>query len=198
MTYAKLNLDAIRQFGSVDDSISMAPVGTTLPTALLAADAALPAPWIEVGWNSEDGYTFSPNDSTDKRKGHQGHEIYKTIMTESNTEFSFVALETSLTTFSIQWDIKKSEDLAAGGGPGKPATQLTLSSARSIKSVALAVRTWSEGYQYMYLIPRFEIGERSEYKLSATEDTAFNVKGTIIGNVTLITDDPAIKNGLKL
>lgn len=38
MTYAKLNASEILQFGSDDDAVALAPVGTPLPTNLTAID----------------------------------------------------------------------------------------------------------------------------------------------------------------
>ena len=104
MTYANINIDQVLQFGSDDDDVSLAPVGTALPTDLTSMDPA----FKEIGLINEDGMSFTPSDSVDKRKCHQGHRVYKTKMTESETGFSFIALQSNLQTLGIQWNIKKS------------------------------------------------------------------------------------------
>lgn len=180
MTYANIKIEQVLQFGSDDDDISFAPVGTTLPSDLENLNAA----FKEIGLLNEDGVTFTPSDSVDKRKGHQGHRVYKTVMTESDTGLSFVALQSNLQTLGIQWKIKKSSKA------GNVSTHV-LSNARDVEAYAIAVRAWANGHMYLWACSRFEIGERSEYKISATEDTAYSVTGTFTADVIFITDDPA-------
>ena len=181
MSYAKLNLNQILQFGSDDDDVSLAPIGTALPTNLTDA---LDEKFVEVGWINEDGMTFSPDDSVDKRKAHQGHRIYRTVMTDSSTDFSFIALQANLQTLKLQWKVKESKKEAAH-------SVHTLSNARDIDAYAIVIRAQANGHKYLWACPRFEVGERDEYKISATDDAATNVKGTFSDNITFITDDPA-------
>lgn len=180
MTYANIKIDEVLQFGSDDDDVSFAPVGTELPTDLTTIDQA----FKEIGLINEDGMTFSPSDSVDKRKGHQGHRVYKTVMTESDTGFSFIALQSNLQTLGIQWNIKKSSK------QGGVSTHV-LSNARDITTFAIVIRVYANGHKYLWACSRFEIGERNEYKLAATEDTAYAVNGTFVADIVFITDDPA-------
>ena len=180
MTYANINIDQVLQFGSDDDDVSLAPVGTALPTDLTSMDPA----FKEIGLINEDGMSFTPSDSVDKRKCHQGHRVYKTKMTESETGFSFIALQSNLQTLGIQWNIKKSSK------QGGVSTHV-MSNARDVTTFAIVIRVYANGHTYLWACSRFEIGERSEFKLSATEDTAYSVSGTFTGDVILITDDPA-------
>ena len=180
MTYANIKIDQVLQFGSDDDDVSFAPIGTTLPTDLTTLDPA----FKEIGLLNEDGLTIAPSDSVDKRKGHQGHRVYKTIMTESDTGLSFIALQSNLQTLGLQWKIKKSSKA------GSVSTHV-LSNARDVEAFAIVVRVYANGHTYLWASARFEIGERSEFKLSATEDTAYTITGTFTADVVFITDDPA-------
>lgn len=180
MTYANVNIDQVLQFGSDDDDVSFAPLGTTLPTDLTTLDPA----FKEIGLINEDGMQFSPSDSVDKRKGHQGHRVYKTVMTESDTAFSFVALQSNLQTLGLQWKILESK---------KTGTVSThkLSNARDVLAQAICIRARANGHKYLWACSRYEIGERKEFKIAATEDTAYQIEGTFTADVIFITDDPA-------
>lgn len=182
MTYAKLNAAEILQFGSDDDDVSLAPIGTPLPTDLETLNAA----FIEVGWINSDNETFSPSDSVEKRRGHQGNRVYKTVMTESSTDFKFVALQSNYHTLRLQWKVKSSKEV------GGVSTHV-LSNARDIDAYAIVIRAYANGYKYLWACSRFEVGERDEFKLSGTEDTAYSVSGTFTEDIIFITDDPAFK-----
>lgn len=183
MTYAKLNVNEVLQFGSDDDSVALAPVGTALPASL---DAELDKAFVEVGWINEDGMTFAPDDSVDKRKAHQGHRIYRTVMTDSSTDFKFVALQANLQTLALQWHVKSSKKDAGG----KFSTHV-LSNARTIDAYAIVVKAYANGHSYIWASSRFEVGERDDYKISATDDAATQVSGTFAADIVFITDDPA-------
>lgn len=182
MTYAKLNVAEVLQYGSDDDYVALAPVGTAMPTAIGALDPA----FVEVGWINEDGMTFAPDDSVEKRKAYQGHRVYRTTMTDSSTDFTFIALQANLQTLKLQWKVKSSQKDAAG----KISTHV-LSNARDIDAYAIAIGAYANGHTYIWACPRFEVGERSDYTLSSSEDAATSVKGTFADNITFITDDPA-------
>ncbi|WP_017178170.1 hypothetical protein [Actinomyces timonensis] len=182
MTYAKLDATQILQFGSDDDAVALAPLGTQLPTDL----SALTDPWKEVGWINEDGMKFSPDDSVDKRKAHQGHRVYRTVMTDSSTDFEFIALQSNYQTLSLQWKIKNTD--TQGG-----ITTHTMSNARDIDACAIAVTVKANGHTYVYACSRFEVGERSEFTINATDDAAYSIKGTFASDIILITDDPNMK-----
>nr|WP_300338835.1 hypothetical protein [Actinomyces sp.] len=182
MTYAMLNAEQILQFGSDDDSVALAPVGTELPTSLTNVNAA----FKEVGWLNEDGMGFTPSDSVDKRKGHQGHRVYRTVMTDSSTDFKFTALQSNYQTLALQWNVK--EVKTADG-----VTTARLSNARDVDAFAIVIRAYANGHSYLWACSRFEVGERDEMTLSATDDTAYAITGTFAADVVFITDDPAYK-----
>ena len=183
MTYAKINIGQVLQFGSDDDDVSLAPIGTALPTDLTSP---LDPKFQEVGLLNSDGLTIKPSDSVDKRKGHQGNRVYKKIMTDSDTDLSFIALQSNLQTLGLQWQIKSSTKDAGG----KFSTHV-LSNARKVDAYAIVVRVYANGHTYLWACSRFEIGERNELKFSNTEDTAYAVNGTFVTDIIFITDDPA-------
>ncbi|QHO91921.1 hypothetical protein CWT12_12240 [Actinomyces sp. 432] len=182
MTYALLNAEQVLQFGSDDDFVALAPVGTPMPTSIDKMDPA----FVEVGWIGQDTQVFTPSDSVEKRRGHQGNRVYKTRMTESSVDFSFVALQSNLQTLGLQWQIKESSE--TGG-----VSRHVLSAANDITEVAIVISAKANGHTYVWACPKYEIGERSDFTLSGTQDTAYTITGTFTEDVILVTDDPNFK-----
>ena len=104
------NADNARVYGSDYDSVYLAPIGTALPTSI---DDPLDPAFEAVGWLNEDGIKQSPSGSKTKLRGHQGGRVVRTRMTETGTEFAFVALETKRQTESL-WEDQKSATVANG------------------------------------------------------------------------------------
>ena len=72
-------------------AVYIAPLGTTVPTDLTAD---LPAPWTDLGWVGEDGFTYSAQRSVTKHKSFGG-ETVKTTQDSFESTFRFALLETS-------------------------------------------------------------------------------------------------------
>ena len=180
--YEKLNASRLLQAGSDEDAVFIGPVGTQMPTAMKTFDPA----FKHIGWLGEDGFKATPNDSAEDFKGHQGGRVIKTEITESKTSVSFTALETSLQTLGFQFDIKKSQK-------GSGFTTHTMSSARTVKNVALVFYWEAGGHQYQLACPTVQITERSEITIGRKEVTAYAITATIIGDVFLMTTDPALQ-----
>jgi hypothetical protein len=98
-----LNPDLARIFGGELDSISLAPIGTTLPDGI---DGALDAAFVDVGWLSDDGITESLTGSVEKKRGHQGNGVVRTRVSEPGTTVSFTALETKALTAGLRYHEK--------------------------------------------------------------------------------------------
>jgi len=96
-----------RIFGSDDDKVQLAPLGSTLPTTLAAAVA----PFEDVGWLHTDGIPFTPADSVEKLRGHQGGRVVRTTITESDLTFQFQCLETTALTLGLQHNITSAATL---------------------------------------------------------------------------------------
>lgn len=172
-----------RIFGSDDDKVQIAPLGSTLPTTLAAADAA----FEDVGWLHSDGIPFSPSDSIEKFRGHQGARVVRTTVTESDLTFQFQCLETTALTLGLQHNIT-SAATATG------VTTMAASAGRQIEARAFVLDLYDKddtSIHYRYVIPRGEIGERSEFTYAASDITGYTFNVEIIGSYTIITNDPA-------
>lgn len=161
-----------------------------MPTGLAAPAAT---DWKDVGWLHSDGIPFTPSDSVTKFRGHQGGRVIRTKMTESDLTFQFQALESTLLTLGLQFNIK-AQATAAAVAPALSVHTLTLSSGRKVIPRAFIVDVYDEddtNLQWRVEIPRGEIGERSEFTLSNSDITGYTLPVEIIGDWFLVTNDPA-------
>lgn len=171
-----------RIFGSDDDKVQLAVLGTTLPTGLAA--------WTDgedVGWLHTDGIPFTPSDSVEKLRGHQGGRVVRTTITESDLTFQFQCLETTALTLGLQHNIT-SAATATG------VTTMNASPGRQVEARAFVLDLYDKDntdIHYRYVIPRGEIGERSEFTHANSDITGYTFNVEIIGSYDIITNDPA-------
>jgi len=180
-----MTLDAAnaRIFGSDDDKVQLGPLGSTLPTALGAVDPAL----LDVGWLHTDGIPFTPSDSVEKLRGHQGGRVVRTTITESDLTFQFQCLETTALTLGLQHNIT-SAATATG------VTTMNASPGRQVEARAFVLDLYDKDntdIHYRYVIPRGEIGERAEFTHANSDITGYTFNVEIIGSYDIITNDPA-------
>lgn len=181
-----MTLDAAnaRIFGSDDDKVLIAPLGSTLPTTLAAPDAA----FLDVGWLHSDGIPFAPTDSVEKIRGHQGGKVVRTTITESDLGFTFTTLEQNAVTFPLQHNVTSSSvatDVAT----------LNMSSGRLVLARAFILDLFDKddaSIHYRFICPRGEVGERQEFSAVNSDIMSYTIPVEVIDSYTLITNDPAI------
>jgi hypothetical protein len=176
-----------RIFGSDDDKVLIANLGSTLPTGLAAADAA----FADVGWLHTDGIPFTPSDSVEKLRGHQGGRVVRTTITESDLTFQFQCLETTALTLGLQHNITSAATVS-------DVTTMNASPGRQIEARAFVLDLYDKDntdIHYRYVIPRGEIGERSEFAHANSDITGYTFNVEIIGSYDIITNDPAAAVG---
>lgn len=95
-------IDARNAFiaGSDLDAIYLAPIGTTLPTAI---DEELDLAFEHVGWLHSDGITETAVGSKTEIRGHQGQRVVRTRMETPGTQFAFTALESKPQTQALRY-----------------------------------------------------------------------------------------------
>jgi len=172
-----------RIFGSDDDKVLIGPLDATLPTTLAAPDAEL----VDAGWLHTDGIPFSPEDSVEKLRGHQGGKVVRTTITESDLSFEFQCLETTALTLGLQHNLTSAATAAS-------LTTMVASPGRNVEARAFVLDLYDKdntAIHYRYVIPRGEIGERSEFTYTNSDITGFTFNVEIIGSYTIITNDPA-------
>jgi len=178
-----LNASNARIFGSDLDKVQIGPLGATLPTTLAAPAATI----VDVGWLHTDGIPFTPSDSVEKFRGHQGGGVVRTTITESDLSFGFQCLETTALTLGLQHNVLTSTT-ATG------VTTLSTSPSRKVLARCFVLDLFDKdntAIQYRYVIPRGEIGEREEFTFVNSDITGYTFSVQIIGNFNVITNDPA-------
>lgn len=173
-----------RIFGSDDDKVSIAPLGTELPGDLEELDPL----FEDVGWLHSDGITVGGDTNVEKFRGHQGGRVVRTKVTESDTSFSFQCLESTALTLGLQLNVL--EKTAVGAG----ATRAKVSSGRKVEARAFVIDVYDEDddtIHYRYEIERGEIGERAEFTLSNSDITGYTFTVEVIGDYYVTTNDPS-------
>lgn len=174
-----------RIFGSDNDAVWVAPLGTDLPD-----DLALPEdPFADVGWLHTDGITVGGDTTVDKFRGHQGGKVIRTKVTESNTTFQFQCLETTALTLGLQFNIL---DKTSTTG----LATATISASRKVTPRAFIIDVFdaddeANPYQYRWMFERGEIGEREEFTLINSDITGYTFTVEVIDEFLLLTNDPA-------
>lgn len=181
------NAENARIFGSDDDAVSIAPLGTDLPTGL----AELESEFQDVGWLHTDGITLGGDATVNKFRGHQGGKVIRTKVTESNKTFKFQCLETTALTLGLQLNITDTET-ATG------VTTMTVSTADRVEARAFSIDVYDvdgrdDPVHYRYVCARGEIGERAEFKLVNSDITGYTYTVEVIDEFFIITDDPAVE-----
>ena len=174
-----------RIFGSDSDTVNVAPIGSTLPTTLGALDAA----FVDIGWLGPDGISFTPSDNVQKFRGHQGGAVVRTAITESDTSFSFQALESTIENWSLQWNVTSTG--TAGG-----VTTTVMTPGRLVLARAFVVDLYDRDdatIHHRFVIERGEIGAREAIKAANGEIIAYQFTVEVIAGNDFIhlTNDPA-------
>lgn len=172
-----------RIFGSDDDTISMAAIGSTLPTTLGALDAA----FSDVGWLGTDGIELTPDDSVQKFRGYQGGKVVRTVITESSTSFKFQALESTIETFGLQWNVSSTSTSGS-------LTTTNLTSGRVVTAKAFVIDQYDRdnaSIHHRWVIARGEINTREAVKFTSGEIVGYTFTVEIIGDIVHLTNDPA-------
>lgn len=181
---ATRNSDNVRVFGSLNDAIWVAPLGTTLPEVL---ELDLPAPWVPLGWLGQNGIPMRLAVEVEKFRGHQGGALIRSKATSTERGFSFVALEDTPAVNKIYHDASDPVETSAGSGVAR----MDLPESVGVVSLACVVQLQDEGVTKFYCLERIDIGEREEVAHSGTEMSGYGMSCDIIGDAYLLTDAAA-------
>ena len=176
-----------RIFGSDDDAVFIAPLGTTLPGDLDTPDVS----FVDAGWLHTDGITVGGDTNVEKFRGHQGGKVIRTKVTESNTTFQFQCLETTALTLGLQLNVLETNPVNGS------ATRMKVSSGRKVEARTFVIDVYDddagdETIHYRYEIPRGEIGERAEFTLSNSDIVGYTFTVEVIDDFYVVTNDPAV------
>lgn len=191
---AKTNADNAFMAGSEKDTLYLGPAGTDL-SAITNLTTALPEGMVDVGWVSDDGMTLDMSDSVDKIRGHQGHGVVRTYMSDSSTSFKATLLETKLELLKKYLGATKAEKVTTTGTDS--ITRMTVSASRKVESLCGVADLFdvSTGKQRRYIFPRLELGERSGVTFKVGELSAYEYNLEVLDKYELLSNEDGLKVG---
>lgn len=169
------NSSNARIFGSDSDSISLAPIGTTLPTTI---DGALDGAFEDVGWLHTDGIKESPTGSKAESRGFQGMGIIRTRIETPGTTIGFHALESKGQTKSLRYDEKST---STSGGVRKT----TRGPGQKVSSRSAVVDIYDADdvtVKERWVIPKLDISPDGDREFTNSDIAGFPFLGDIIGD----------------
>lgn len=189
---AKTNADNAFMAGSEKDTLYLGPAGTDL-TTITSLTAPLPAGMVDVGWTSDDGMTLDMSDSVDKIRGHQGHGVVRTYMSDSSTSFKATLLETKLELLKKYLGATKAEKVTTTGTDS--ITRMTVSASRKVEALCGVADLFdvSTGKQRRYIFPRLELGERSGVTFKVGELSAYEYNLEVLDKYELLSNEDGLK-----
>ena len=182
------NSDNIRVFGSLDDALWLAPVGTVMPTTL---DLMLPSPWVPAGWLSDDGIPVEISTDVEKFKAHQGSTTVRTKVTSTEKPISFTLLEK--TPLALKLHQNAADPVAAGSGVAR----VDLPEGIGVVSMAAVLVTRDEAVIDFLCMEKIEIGEREAVPHAADEISGYGMSAEIVGASYMLTNAPAFLEAVK-
>lgn len=178
-----VNSALARIYGSDNDKIWLAPVGTTLPTDL---DGDPGTGFEDIGWlNTDTGVTETALGSLSEIRGHQGAGIVRTRMETPGTQFQFVALEQKSLTDELRYDVKSSS--TTGG-----VKRSTRGSGQKVQARAAVIDLLDiddDSVQLRLVIPRLEIIPNGDRTFINSDVAGYPMIGTVIGDYEVIETD---------
>lgn len=191
---AKTNADLVFMAGSEKDTLYLGPAGTDL-SSVTNLTSTLPAGMVDVGWTSDDGMTLDMSDSVDKIRGHQGHGVIRTYMSDSSTSFKATLFEAKLELLKKYLGVTKTEKVTTAGTDS--ITHMTVSASRKVEALCGVADLFdvSTGKQRRYIFPRLELGERSGVIFKVGELTAYEYNLEVLDKYELLTNEDGLKVG---
>lgn len=173
-----------RIYGSDNDCIYLAPLGTTLPTDI---DGVLDPAFEDVGWLHSDGITETQTGSVEKIRGHQGNGVVRTRINEPGTTVSFTALETKDQTQSLRYD-EQTVTAAAGVRTAVRGAGQNVSARIAVIDVFDAD---DDTIKERFVIPRLEVSPNGDRVMVNSDIAGFPFLGEIVGTWTHYSTDLA-------
>ena len=191
---AKTNADNAFMAGSERDTLYLGPAGTDLST-ITSLTTPMPEGMVDVGWTSDDGMTLDMSDSVDKIRGHQGHGVVRTYMSDSSTSFKATLLETKLELLKKYLGATKAEKVTTTGT--ESITHMTVSASRKVETLCGVADLFdvSTGKQRRYIFPRLELGERSGVTFKVGELSAYEYNLEVLDKYELLSNEDGLKVG---
>lgn len=170
-----MTLDAGNVLVAKTGAVYVAPLGTTLPAT---SSASLDGAFVDAGYISEDGVTFTPNENNDRIRAWQNNAAVRTVFTELEYAFQFVMIEDKGAVAKLWYRSASIDVEGAGEWSLTPDTATT-----NIFSWVVDVIDGSRLKRYV--IARGEITERGEKVFSNAEAEGYDATVTCYFDETL-------------
>lgn len=170
-----VNSSNARIFGSDSDRISLAPLGTVLPTSI---DAQLDPAYEDVGWLHSDGITETFTGSKSEIRGHQGQKVVRTRIETPGTTIAFHALESKAQTKGLRYDEKQ---VTVTGGVRK----VRRGAGQKVQARVAVIDVFDADdvtVKERHVIERFEIVADGDRVFAGSDIAGFPFLGEIIGD----------------
>lgn len=178
-------------------AVSVAPVGSTLPTSIATA---LNASYVDLGLITEDGVTVSPEMSQEVLRAWQVLGRVRTLITERDFKIQFALMQWNNVNLPFAMgggDI--AVDVAASAGPPVVEAEYSYDFPDSdVRDERSLVVEWVDGTKnYRIVIPRGEVSELDEFQAQKTDSANLGITFNVVSSPTdaytmrLQTDDPA-------
>ncbi|MGE0138660.1 MAG: hypothetical protein AB7R77_12635 [Ilumatobacteraceae bacterium] len=166
-----------------------APIGTALPANI---STALPAHvWVELGYTTPDGVTFSFGRDVNKIMGWQSFEALRVVTTALPKTIKASLLQMNQNTFSS----------AMGGGywtePTSGKYQYDPADEDDVDEFVYIVEFTDKGYTYRFIFRRVQNTSGAEFTVNRNDAVALPLEVEVLGSNTpgekpwlLQTDDP--------
>lgn len=178
------NYDNIRIYGDLDSEVFLGPKGSTLPIDL--ADPA--APFVPLGWLSEEGINLAVATNVEKFRGYQGGSVLKTRVTSTDKSFTIQCLEETPGVTELYYG--HGAPTISGVAPDEVAKIDLPESIPTIQRAGV-VRFVDEGITKLLCCENLEIGNRGEVAHTNTGMTMYEFTLEIIGAAYILTNNPA-------
>ena len=172
-------------------AVNVAPEGTALPADLVTP---LPAAWVNIGYISEDGATFTISRDTEDIMAWQSSEAVRVLVTAEPKTIAFELREFD----------RESIALALQGGSFAGATSpytYTPPAAGTVDVRAMVVDGIDGDYTFRFCFPRVQVQGDVEWALQRTDAVRLPLEFAVLAAATpwtIISDHPGFGTGTML
>lgn len=174
--------DLIHIYGGEEDTLWLAPLGTTLPVDLTTP---LPAAWEDTGYNDEAGFDLNREDDVESFRVHQGGKIVRKKVTSSSTSLVFRTVEDNALTVRLADNVKSTTE-------GTGIVTRINGSAREVQAFAFVLDVFDGAYHKRTMGTRLEVAGGGTETFSNSALTVREFTGEIIGDYITIETAPAV------
>lgn len=173
----------VRMYGDLESEVSLAPLGTTLPT-----DLSIPADFEEVGWMTEDGVPFDRAVDVTKLKAWQGGTTLRVKITSDEKTFTFAAMEEKPLVTELYFG---HEAPVVTGSPGSEIATMKVPESAGAVERAAVVKYVDGDVTKLYCFENIQITPNGEVPHTTADGTSYSFSAEVVGEMTIITNAPA-------